>query len=237
MFTETRATIGAGEVADHLAVARSTAYRYVQTLVQAGFLEEAETGKLRLGRRILELALIARRGLGLSDVARPVMRRLCADLGETVLLTRLAGNAVICLEREEASAQRLRISYDRGQVLPINAGASAFVLLAWLDADLLTQVLDSTPLERFTGRTLTSPNAIRRRLAETAKQGFGLSQGELDQNVLGVAAPIRDADDVVRAAISVAAFSPRVPKSRLPSVIRTVRAAAEEISATLALLG
>ena len=137
--------IGAGEVADHLGVARSTAYRYVQSLVQSGFLEEAETGKLRLGRRILELAIIARRGLGLSDVARPVMRRLCADLGETVLLTRLAGNAVICLEREEASTQRVRISYERGQVLPINAGASAFVLLAWLDDEPLDQVLPPLP--------------------------------------------------------------------------------------------
>jgi DNA-binding IclR family transcriptional regulator len=237
MFTDARPTIGAGDVADHLGVARSTAYRYVQSLVRSGFLEEAEMGRLRLGRRILELAIIARRGLGLSDVARPVMRRLCADLGETILLTRLAGNAVVCLEREEASTQRIRISYERGQLLHINAAASAFVLLAWLHDHSLDPVLRSTPLERFTGRTLTSPSALRRRLAETAKQGFGLSQGELDENVLGVGAPIRDADDVVRAAISVAAFSTRMPKTRLPGVIGKVRAAADEISAALAQLG
>jgi DNA-binding IclR family transcriptional regulator len=237
MFDEARPTIGASEVADQLGVARSTAYRYVQSLVQSGFLEEAETGKFRLGRRILELAVIARRGLGLSEVARPVMRRLCADLGETILLTRLAGTTVVCLEREEASTQRVRISYERGQVLPINAGASAFVLLAWLDEDHLDQVVSSAPLTRFTSRTLVSPEALKRRLAETAKQGFGLSQSELDENVLGVAAPIRDADGNVSAAISMAAVSTRVSKTRLPRIIGKVRSAADEISEALALLG
>lgn len=228
--------IGAADVAAQLGVARSTAYRYVQSLVTSGFLEEAASGKFRLGRRILELAIIARRGLGLSEVARPVMRRLCADLGETILLTRLAGTAVICLEREEASTQRVRISYERGQALPINAGAAALVLLAWLEEEPLDQVLRNAPLERFTARTLTSPRALKRRLAETAKQGFGLSQGEFDENVVGVAAPIRDADGVVQAAISMAAVSTRVPKSRLSGVIGKVRSAADEISEAIALL-
>lgn len=237
MFDETKPAIGASEVAEQLGVARSTAYRYVQSLVRSGFLEEAEAGRFRLGRRILELAIIARRGLGPSEVARPVMRRLCADLGETVLLTRLAGTVVVCLEREEASTRRVRISYERGQVMPINAGASAFVLLAWLEEESLDRVLAAAPLERFTSRTLTSPEALKRRLEETAKQGFGLSQSELDEDVLGVAAPIRDADGNVQAAISMAAVSSRVPKNRLPRIIGEVRAAAAEISEAVALLG
>lgn len=236
MFSETRPTIAAADVAELLGVARSTAYRYVQTLVQRDFLEEADAGRFRLGRRVLELAALARRGLGLNEIARPVMRRLCADLGETVLLTRLAGTAVICLEREEASTQRVRISYERGQVMPMNAGASAFVLLAWLEEGALDNLLQRTELERFTARTLTTPAALKARLVETAGQGFGLSQGELDENVLGVAAPIHDVHGRVQAAISMAAVSMRVPQNRLPRVIEKVRAAATEISDSVALL-
>src|SRR5690348_17352593 len=102
MFTEHRLAISAVEVAEELSVARSTAYRYLQSLVGSGFLEESDAGRFRLGRRIMELARLARRGTGLSEVARPVMRRLAAATGETILLTRLAGTTVICLEREEA---------------------------------------------------------------------------------------------------------------------------------------
>lgn len=237
LFDEGRASITAIEVADLLGVARSTAYRYVQSLVQSAFLEEADVGRFRLGRRILELAAVARRGLGFTEVAQPVIRRLCAELGETVLLTRLVGSKVICLDRAEASMQTVRISYERGQLMPLNAGASAFVLLAWLDEASVDRLLEDTVLEPFTPRTLTTPEALKGRLAETARQGYGLSQSELDENVLGVAAPIRDSDGTVQAAISMAAVSSRVPPSRLPSVIDSVCAAAAEVSDAVALLG
>jgi DNA-binding IclR family transcriptional regulator len=236
MFTEQRLAISAAEVAEQLDVARSTAYRYVQSLVGSGFLEESEGGRFRLGRRILELALLARRGVGLSEIARPIMRRLAAEAGETVLLTRLAGSAVICLEREEAEQQAVRISYERGQVLPINAGASAFVLLAWLEPPELDAVLATATLAPLTPVTITSEAALRQRLAETAGQGYGVSRGELDPDVLGVAAPIRGARGRVVAAISVAAIAGRVPSRRMPALVKAVGAAADEISQALSLL-
>lgn len=236
MFGEDRATITANEVANTLGVARSTAYRYVQSLVRSSFLEDAGSGRFRLGRRILELAALARRGVGPYEVARPVIRRLSAEVRETVLLTRLAGSAVICLDREEAVGQRVRISYERGQVLPLNAGASAFVLLAWLDEPTVDALLAQATLERFTARTLTTVDAVKARLASTAKRGYGLSQGELDENVLGVAAPIRDADGRVQAAISVAAMTSRVRRDRVAYLVDRVQCAAAEISDGLALL-
>jgi DNA-binding IclR family transcriptional regulator len=236
MFTEQRLAISAAEVAEQMDVARSTAYRYLQSLVGSGFLEESDGGRFRLGRRILELARLARRGVGLSEVALPVMRRLAAEAGETVLLTRLAGSAVICLEREEAEKQAVRISYERGQVLPINAGASAFVLLAWLDPPELEALLVTASLEPITPATIVTKAALRKRLAETARQGYGVSRGELDDDVLGVAAPIRGTRDRVVAAISVAAVAGRVSEPRTPALAGAVCAAADEISRTLALV-
>jgi DNA-binding IclR family transcriptional regulator len=237
MFSDQRMVISAADVAVELRVARSTAYRYLQSLVGSGFLEEGDGGGFRLGRRILELARIARRGGGLSEAARPVMRRLAAETSETVLLTRLAGSAVICIEREEAVRHAVRISYDRGQVLPMNAGASAFVLLAWLSDTELTALLERVTLDPITPATITTEAALRARLSETAEQGYGVSRGELDHDVLGIAAPIRDVDGRVTAAISLAAVAGRVPAERMPAVVNEVRTAAEDISRTLALLG
>ncbi len=236
MFSESRPTVGAAEVAEQLQVARSTAYRYVQSLVNSGFLEEADVGRFRLGRRILELALLARRGQGLSEVARPVMRRLSDEIGETVLLTRLAGSTVICLEREEVPSQAVRISYERGQVMPMNGGAGAFVLLAWLDEKTLDEMLETAKLTRFTATTLTTREELRARLAETAAQGYGISHGELDEDVIGIAAPIRNSDGEVLAAVSVAAVAWRISSDRVQHVIKKVQAAADEITASLDLV-
>ncbi|MEU4595862.1 IclR family transcriptional regulator [Nocardia sp. NPDC023988] len=221
------------EVAAGLGVARSTGYRYLQSLSGNGFIEETPGG-FRLGPRIFQLARLARAGLGLSEAALPVMRTLAAHVDETVLLTRRSGRSVVCLDLVEAK-HAVRLSYERGQVLPINAGAAAEVLLAWADPDEVTSVLEQAPLERFTPKTLTDPAALRTRLSRIRKAGIAVSQGELDPHILGVAAPVRNATGSVCAAVSVAALAARVPRSRLRDVEAAVKEAAAEISRQLEL--
>ncbi|WP_244194478.1 IclR family transcriptional regulator [Amycolatopsis echigonensis] len=202
------------EIAAELSVARSTGYRYVQSLVRIGFLEENASG-LRLGPRIFQLARSARIGLGLSEVSLPVMRDLAAAVGERVLLTRRSGRSVVRLDLVE-TPQAVRLSYERGHVLPINAGASAEVLLAWADSRTVASVLGQAPLERFSARTVTDPDDLRARLAGIRKRGVAISRGELDEHILGVAAPIRDSSGKVCAAISVAALAAGLPARDCP---------------------
>jgi DNA-binding IclR family transcriptional regulator len=221
------------EIATQLGVARSTGYRYLQSLVSTGFIEEA-VGGFRLGPRIFELARSARAGLGLSEVSLPVMRSLAARVNETVLLTRRSGRSVVCLDLVEAQ-HAVRLSYERGHVLPINAGAAAEVLLAWADPHEVTAVLGQAPLERFTARTLTDPDELRTRLARIRKRGVAISQGELDEHILGVAAPVRDAAGTVCAAISIAALAARIPRAELKNVEAAVREAAMAVSRELEL--
>ena len=166
LFTEDRLQISANDVAEALGSARSTAYRYLQTLVAASFLEEAPGGGFRLGIGVLELARLARRGYGLTAIAQPVMRALADEVGETVLLTRLVDDTVVCIERCEGAKQLVRLSYERGSRLPINAGASALTLLAWLPEKEIRELLGRHGLQRFTERTLTDVDVLVQRLAE-----------------------------------------------------------------------
>ncbi|MEU2289094.1 IclR family transcriptional regulator [Streptomyces sp. NPDC013178] len=236
LYSDNKLSVSAQEVATALGTARSTAYRYLQSLVGSGFLEEDPGGGFRLGLRVLELARLARRGYGLSEIALPVMKDLCAEVGETVLLTRRAGGAAICVERCE-SDHPVRISYERGSVLPVNAGASALALLAWLPEGECRGLLEGQRLQRFTARTLTDVDALMTRLAEIRSAGHCVSRGELDVDILGIAAPVRDASGVVVSALSVAALEHRVPDRRLDEVVGAVRDAAERISGRLAMTG
>ncbi|MBD3007600.1 IclR family transcriptional regulator [Streptomyces sp. 5-10] len=229
MFSESKLSVSGQEVATALGAARSTAYRYVQSLVQSGFLEEDPGGGFRLGLRVLELARLARRGYGLSEIALPVMRHLCAQVGETVLLTRRAGGTAVCVERCEAE-HPVRISYERGAVLPANAGASALALLAWLPEQECRGLLEGQRLQRFTARTMTDVDVLIERLAEVRADGYVVSRGELDADILGIAAPVRGADGTVVAALSIAALEHRVPDRRLGEVIDAVRGAAGLVS-------
>jgi DNA-binding IclR family transcriptional regulator len=228
LFSEDKLVWSGTQIAEQLGVARSTAYRYLKGLVGSGFLEECDGG-FRLGPQVFELARLARKGVGLAEVARPVMRQLADAVGETVLLTRRSGSAVVCLELEDAG-HPVRISYERGHVMPLNAGAAAEVLLAWAPDQEVTELLATAPLRRFTARTLTGKDEWRARLQEIRATGYAISRGELDEGIMGIAAPVRQPDGTVAAAVSVAALRFRVPDSAVPGITEAVRAAADQIS-------
>jgi DNA-binding IclR family transcriptional regulator len=234
MFDESKISVTAVEVATALSVARSTAYRYLESLVSRGFLEESPAGGFRLGLRILELASVARQGYGLSEVALPHMRSLSERFGETVVLTRRAGTSAVCLEREAPAGRLVRISYERGSQLPLTAGASALILLAWLDDEEARVLFDSIERPKFTERSLYKTDDLVKRLHEIRDDGYAVSHAEVDPHALGLAAPIFDLSGNVTAGLSVVALDSRVGDREIKQIVEALRAAAEEISRTLA---
>ena len=209
---------------------RSTTYRYLQSLRSYGLVEDdSSSGGFRLGSRVLQLARIARKGLGLSEIAMPYMHDLAAKTGEAVLLTRRSGDQVVCVERVE-SHHRIRLSYERGQVLPPHAGASAKVLLAWLPDEEIEALLTNVPLTRYTDRTVIDPKRLRQQLQEIRAAGFAVSDGEVDHGVRGIAAPITGLQGDVVAGLSTVGPAFRMDDRLLPRVVAATRQAAEAIS-------
>ncbi|HET9078722.1 MAG TPA: IclR family transcriptional regulator [Acidimicrobiales bacterium] len=230
LFSEEHPVVTAAEVAHRLGMARSTSYRYLQSLRTAGLLEDdPDRSGFRLGPLILHLGRIARGRPQLGPLARPFLDALSTQTGETVLLTRRSGNQVVCLERVE-SRSPLRISYEPGHVLPLHAGASAMVLLAWSEPADVDAVLSAGRLPRFTSATVTDPRRLRRRLAAIRAQGYAESEGEVDEGVVGVAAPVFGADGRVAAGLSVVGPALRLAGRRRRSVVSAVRGSAAEFS-------
>ncbi len=234
LFDERHPVLAATEIAARLGMSRSTTYRYLQSLRAVGLVEEdAAGGRFRLGPRILSLARVARQALGLPEVALPVMRDLAAQTGETVLLTRRSQQQVVCVERVEANQYPIRISYERGHVLPLHAGASAKVLLAFEDPVEIEAVLASGPLPRYTERTVTDPAELRRQLGAIREAGYVVTDGEVDAGVRGVAAPVWGADGRVVAGLSIAGPAFRLDDGALPAAVAAVQTAAATLSQRL----
>lgn len=230
MFSDDRRQISAYDIADHLNVSRSTAYRYAQTLVNSEFLTEDPGSGFLLGPKIMELARIARRSYGLSDIALPIMRSLAAEFRDTVLLTRRVGPAILCTEREEWPGQYIRLSYERGSRLPLNAGASAYILLAWMPEDLVRTLLAAEDLRKYTPNSLTDPDAIIGRLQQIRADGYCIARGEVDPDVIGIAAPIFDAGGDVCAGLSMVTLASRLTDSDIDATQQRLVEAAHQIT-------
>lgn len=202
LFDAARPELSTDQISALIDAPRSTTYRYVRTLRDKGFLEKSDGGAFRLGPRVLELARVARRSLDIGDLALPVMEEIAATTRETVLLTRLVGHNAICIERVEGP-QTVRISFDRGQVQPLHAGASSKILLAYVDERLWDNYL-ALPLERFTDATTTDPAALKTKLRQIRRQGYCVSDGEVDTGARAVAVPILDERGRLMAGLSTA---------------------------------
>src|SRR5207248_7105532 len=132
----------------------------------------------------------ARAVVDVRAVALPILKRLAAESGETALLTAPTEDRrfSVCLERIE-SAQPLRLSVAPGRQLPLHAGASQKILLAFLPDEDIDRVI-SKPLERFCRSTITTAAAMHQELSVIRERGWAGSYEETNVGVWGVAVPV-----------------------------------------------
>jgi DNA-binding IclR family transcriptional regulator len=183
------------DVTARLGYTRSTAYRYVRELCEAGMLTQRPAGAYSLGPRIVELERLLELTDPLYRAARAVLPALRQD--DSVLLVQelYRGDLVMCLYKEgpdelEHGGQRIRIKRARGLPFPLFRGAGSLALLAWLSPYRIRQAyLSGAPHIARAGLGQTWEE-FRATLGAIRRRGYAVSRGHLAPEVLGVAVPI-----------------------------------------------
>ena len=226
-----RGVAGVTEIAVELGVHKSTASRLVAVLERRGLVEQlADRGKYRLGFGIVRLAGALTGHRDLAHESRKPCESLAADLRETVNVAILDGARVINISEVRGPAAIAMHTWV-GQSTPPHATSSGKVLLAFARRDLHQLLGD--PLPRFTDHTVGDVTALERELAEVRTRGWAATEQEYEVGLNAVAAPVRDHEDAVVAAVSVSGPSYRLTSDTLPLVAARVVAAAGELSRRL----
>lgn len=232
LFSPARTEIGVLEAAELLDRSKSTVSRWLSAMEQAGFLErDGELGRYRLSMRLATLGEVARQSTSLQRLARPILERLARESGETANLVMLSGSAAVNLELVESPRPVKHVGW-LGRRLPLHATAAGKSLLAWLEADEIEAAL-RPKLEAFTPDTITSMAELEAALAEVRVRGYAQAMGELEPDLVGLAAPVRDYTGKVVAAVTLSAPLSRVPPPRVPEVAPQVVEAADALSRSL----
>lgn len=234
LFTREHPEWSTTEIARTCDLPTPTAYRILAALRRRGFVtQDAGSKRFRLGIGALDLGERARAVVDIRAAALPVMRRLCHEVGETAILTVLAEghDRSICLERVE-SPQPLRLSLEPGRQLPLHAGASQKVLLAFLPNEEIERVL-SGPLERLCRATITDPVELRAGLAQIRRRGWASSFEETNVGVWGLAVPILDDHGGVIGAVGLAGPSARLSRARAAEHLHRLREGTDGIARAL----
>jgi len=202
-FAGERREMGVTEAARRLGLGKSTAHRLLNTLTEERLLErDPRTGAYRLGLAMFELGRSVSTYSILHEVCVPVMDQLRAATKATVQVSVLDGREVVYVERRE-TASTLRMFGRVGHRFPANCTGSGKALLAFLPPSRLEELLDGWELTGRTEASVSDVAVLRAQLVEIRERGWSENVNEAEMGVASVAAPIRDADGAVVAAISV----------------------------------
>lgn len=212
MFTRAQPVHTLAELSRALGWNRSSALRIVSTLTDMGFLERTGAGQsvsYRLGVRILQLAAVASNSIDVRRAALPHMHELAEETGDSAYLVLSRDFRAFVIERVTGSYIVRSEAVRVGDFLPLNRGAAATAMLAYLSPAEQARALEvagATPEEHAEWELRSS--AIR-------QAGYSVSRGEVFAETAGVGVPIFGADGSVVAALSLGGVMDRFQPERV----------------------
>lgn len=184
-LADVSAELGTSDVARRTGINASTVSRLLATLAAAQLVEYVpESGRYRLGLRVLQLGQAVLARLDLRELARPHLVRLVAETGETATLSAPGERDAITVDFVQSESS-VRSVARLGRPSVAHATATGKVLLAFGDAEL-----PRGRLTRYTYRTITDRKRLATALERVRARGYATAYGEREDDLNAVAAPV-----------------------------------------------
>lgn len=173
----------AAEIEVALDLPKATVNRLLHALLDGGLItaSNARNRTYKLGDRILQLVHSSSNTEWIEPLARRPLELLTAETGQSAFISKLAGDEVRSVTCT-APDTLVRIYIAPGTIMPLNATATAKILLAYQDEEEARRIL-AGDLSQFTPNTKTDLDALLTELRETRARGYAT---ELEEHVAGL---------------------------------------------------
>jgi DNA-binding IclR family transcriptional regulator len=228
LFTTDEPEWGVTATAQRLGIGKSLAHDVLASLAAIGLLQRVSHGRYRLGWRTLTLASVLLRTSELKAQARPVVRDLAERQGFTVSLAAWDRGRIIYIDRRRGGRPSSVCAPLAGTAVPLDGSAASKVLLASRPSDEIKMLWG----DGFLHTRHASVDELELDLGRIRLHGWAHNDADEPVGSCAVAAPVRDVEGDVAAAISLDlgdAFS----SSTADLHARVVVTAASRISAAI----
>lgn len=223
---------GVREVAEKLKLAKSSAHDLLASLAHTGFLNKTDSGRYRLGWRLVTLSETLLATTELRKEAHPVMEELAAQYQETLHLAVLDDTKAVYIDKLEGrQAVRVELTSLGTRLYP-HCSALGKVLLAYSPEEEVRRIIRTAGLPRFTPNTITEEAELFQALAKIRKQGYAYDLEEILPDLCCVGAPIYDYTGQVIASISMSVPAyrfRRLQSEYRDAVVRTAKVISERL--------
>lgn len=226
-------TVTLSDVTSSVRLPKTTAFRYLRTLANAGFVtHHPADDRYEIGPRLRALSHPDQRIERLRRLVLPVMAALGRTFNETVNLGVQSQGSVIYIEMIESN-RSLRMQARIGERHPLHSTALGKAILAHLPDDERALFL-SQPLRPMTGRTVTDGVALAQQLRLIVRRGFAVEVGENEEGSMCIGVPILDQTGYPLAAVSISAPERRMPPDLVARAVAMLRRGAASVTERMA---
>lgn len=207
-FIGTTADLGVTELSEKTGMLKSSVHNILCTYEMCGFIERNnQTNRYRLGTKMLVFSNQLYQHNDIRQLIRPHAEQIAAKTDETVYLGELFGSDVIYIDAIFPASHMggRNVVGIRASTYCTGIGKA---LLAYQSEEFIEGVI-AQGLKRYTDHTITDPTLLREELALIRSRGYAVDNMEHEFGIKCVAAPVRNCQGKVVAALSISGPSPR----------------------------
>ena len=213
LFSPTKSEFTLTEFHKELNLSMPSLQRILKTLVQEGMLEkDSETKDYRLGLELYFLGRLVENKSRLITISQKYMKELNQKTEEAITLNIINQNKRQCIEYISAKHELTTVASISNES-PLYAGASAKVLLAFMQEDEREDYLNNIEFKKITKHTIINKDDLLKELKEIRKNEYSITESERVFGVFAISTPIINRFDEIIASITITIPSVRVNKS------------------------
>ncbi|HUA16735.1 MAG TPA: IclR family transcriptional regulator [Verrucomicrobiae bacterium] len=221
------------EISRKLQIPKSSASYILRTLEKQAYLNrDAETGKYRVGLKILSLSRGALSGIDVREVALPIMRHLMEKTHLTCHLAILDGPEAVYIEKVEPQGF-IRMDTWVGRRMRVHATSVGKALVAHIPQGRLEKIIGERGMEKRTAKTITSLSRLLKELEKVRAQGYAVDDEENNLGARCVGAPIFNQQGTIEASVGLSGTIHQVNEQTMPRILEALKDAARHISMQL----
>jgi len=233
LFDEKGKELTPVEICESLSLNKSTAFRIINILSEANYLErDSLTSKYRLGFKLQYLGSLVEGRSEIKNLAHPFLEELKEKCDETVHLVVLDHGEAFYLDKLEGE-RAIRVVTKVALRLPAHCSGVGKVLLASLPDETVNKIIQEKGFKRFTNNTIIDLKTLMVELARIRKQGYAIDNEEIELGLKCIAAPLKNSAGETIAAISISGPRERFNSAQMKRLIPLVKNASERISEVL----
>jgi DNA-binding IclR family transcriptional regulator len=194
---------------------RPTVHRLLTSLAAEGLLDhDAGNGNWILGPEMFLLGSVAAARFPFEDIARPSLRRLAEETGESAFYSIRRGQEAVCVLREEGSFPVRSFVLHEGVRFPLGAASAGTAMLASLPDGEQAAILSDWDQHAGAFATGHRRDVVTGNLEQTRLHGYAVNPGLILEGSWGMGAAVFDQQGRPVGALSLTGIEPRFRPAR-----------------------